>query len=114
MRDPKLLQQLVNLERAVTSAADAAITQNQPINEGITMTEPTTIAMYLAVNENGDSRMSWDSPSDAIDELRDNDGFEAARVVEIKVTLDLPVLETVNVAVTVPAQTETPAEVTAS
>jgi len=46
------------------------------------MTERKTITLWLAVNELGESRMSWDSAADAIDELRDNDGFDARNYEE--------------------------------
>lgn len=78
------------------------------------MTERHTIQIFIAVNESGDSRMSWDSASDAIDTLRDEEGFEAVRVVEINTTIDLPVAEVVNVAIAIPPETKSPAQVTVS
>lgn len=78
------------------------------------MTAPRNITFWLAVNESGDNRISWDGPSDAIGELQENDGAEATRVVEINVTIDLPKVETVNVAVTVPPEVKSPTQVTVS
>lgn len=75
------------------------------------MTERKNIQLWIAVSEIGDSRMSWDSAADAIDELRDNDGFEAVRVVMLNVAVDLPTVEVVNVDVAVPPQTIAPAQV---
>lgn len=87
------------------------------------MTEPTVIiavaaphkiTIWLAVNEVGDSRISWDSAADAISELQENDGAEAVRVIELNVTVDLPVAEIINVAVEVPPETHIPAQVIVS
>ena len=75
------------------------------------MTERKTIKLWLAVNEMGDSRIGWDSASDALEVLRDDDGYEVARVVEINVTLDLPEVEAAVANVTIPAETKTGAKV---
>lgn len=77
-------------------------------------TEPHKIQLFLAVNELGEFMTHADSASEAIDELRDNYGYEAVRVIELNVAVDLPKTEAINVAVTVPAETKSPAQVTVS
>ena len=77
-------------------------------------TEPTTITIYLAVNQDGDYYISADGPDDASSEVLSNYTCEAIRNVAIAVTVDLPKAETVSVAVTVPAQSQAPAQVSVS
>lgn len=78
----------------------------------IATAEPTTIELFLAINEIGEFMTSFDSRSDAITELMSNYGAEAVRTLTVKVTVDLPTPETV--AVTVPAETKAPAQVAVS
>lgn len=81
------------------------------------MTERKTFTLFLAVNESGDPYVDYNgttSAGDAITGLAEDSGFEAVRVVKIEVTLDLPTVETVNVAVEIPAETKAPAQVTVS
>lgn len=78
------------------------------------MTERNSLQIFLAINELGEFMTHTDSASEAIDELRDNHGYEAVRVVQINVEIDLPRIEAVNVEATVPAETKAPAQVTVS
>lgn len=80
----------------------------------IATTAPTTIELYLAVNQDGDFQVSSESVDDAVGELQGNFTCNAVRVVTINVTVDLPIPETVNVAITVPAETKAPAQVAVS
>lgn len=76
-----------------------------------------TITLYLAVNELGDCYVDYSgvtSAEDATNGLREDSGYEAVRVIAINVTLDLPTVETINVAVAVPAPSQSPAVVTVS
>lgn len=75
-------------------------------------TEPTTITIFVAVNEMGEFMTSYEDATDAVKELNENYSTEAVRTLAIKVTLDLPTVELVDV--TVPAETKTPAAVTVS
>lgn len=77
-------------------------------------TEPTTIKIWLAVNQDGDFYASSDGPDDATSELLSNYNCEAIRNIAIAVTVDLPTAETVAVAVTVPPPSQTPAQVSVS
>lgn len=75
-------------------------------------TKSTTIALYLAINEQGEFMISYGDLTDAVKELNENYSTEAVRTMTINVTVDLPTVELV--AVTVPAETKMPAEVTVS
>lgn len=75
-------------------------------------TEPTTIELHLAVNELGEFMTSYDGVNDAIMELNSNYGAEAIRTLTLRVTLDLPTVETIDI--TVPAEKLAPAQVTVS
>jgi hypothetical protein len=48
----------------------------------------TTIRLWLAINDCGDSCVSTESPSDALTELINENACETARVV--KITLNIP------------------------
>lgn len=74
------------------------------------MAEQKTIEFWIAINEDGEWHIDQDCASDA----RDGVGGEAIRVVAINVKIDIPTVETINVAVEVPALSQAPAEVTVS
>lgn len=67
-----------------------------------------TITFWVAVNQDGDHYIDEDSAKDAADYR----GGEAIRVVQVNLEVELPVVETVNVAVVVPVM-QAPAEFTA-
>lgn len=73
-----------------------------------------TVDIFLAVNQDGDFHVSSNDAGEAIGELQDNFTCNAVRVVKIAVTVDLPQTETVSVAVTAPALSQAPAEVSVS
>jgi len=78
------------------------------------MSEPITIEIFVAVNECGDFEISAETATDVTDNLRDNYGFEAIRIVKMLVTVSPPEQDITEIAITAPAEAKAPAQVTVS